>query len=258
MSRISINNVWYDYGSGWVLRDVNLAFEPGVFNAMIGPNGSGKTTLLRCVTGYLKPQKGSVEIDGRDVRHIPIRELARQMALIPQQSWLAYDFTVRDVVLMGRHPHQRRMKTHGPDDERLAEEAMRRTDIHHLRSRSVLGLSGGEWQRLVIARALAQQSPTLILDEPVAHLDIRHQSNIMHLVRELICENDITVVCVLHDLNLAMRFADNVCVLKDGELAGWGSPEEVLSKQKIEQVYETSVNIVALEGHKYVVPQWRD
>ncbi|MDP2892663.1 MAG: ABC transporter ATP-binding protein [Bacillota bacterium] len=256
MTRIKVDGVWFDYGSGFVLRGVTLNISDKAFNAMIGPNGSGKTTLLRCITGYLKPQKGKVELDGRDVAHYPAKELARLMALIPQQSFLGYDFTVKDVVLMGRNPYISRFRSLEPEDERLADEAMKRTEIYELRDRSVLGISGGEWQRLVIARALAQQSPILILDEPVAHLDIKHQANIMRLVRELIAENGITVICVLHDLNMTLRFADRLAVLKKGELVAYGEPEKVLSHDAIRRVYETEVKILEMKGSKYIVPDW--
>ncbi len=256
MSRMEVEDVYFDYGNGYVLNGVSLDMAEGAFNAIIGPNGSGKTTLLRLITGYYRPQKGRVLLGGRDVCNYPAKELAKLMALIPQQSYMGYDFTVRDVVLMGRNPHIPRWQQVQKEDMDVADEAMRRTDVYELRDRSVLGLSGGEWQRLVIARALTQQSPILILDEPVAHLDIKHQANIMHLVRELMQEKGITVICVLHELNMAMRFADKLAVLKKGRLAAYGPPQAVLSREKIREVYETDIQIADIGGCRYIVPDW--
>lgn len=256
MNKLEVQDVYFDYGNGYVLTGVSIDMAEGAFNAIIGPNGSGKTTLLRLITGYYKPQKGRVVLGGREVSHYAARELAKLMALIPQQSYMGYDFTVLDVVLMGRNPHISRWQQVQKEDIEVAEEAMRRTEVYELRDRSVLGLSGGEWQRLVIARALTQQSPILILDEPVAHLDIKHQANIMNLVRELMQEKGITVICVLHDLNLALRFADHLAVLKKGRLAAYGDPASVLSRENIREVYETDVKIADIEGSRYIVPDW--
>ncbi len=179
---ICIRNLDCGVGDTPILHDISLTLNTGMIG-IIGPNGAGKTTLLRTISGYLKPERGSVEIDGTNVREIGVKALAKKMALVPQNYALEYDFTVLETVLMGRNPHKKTFEGDSMEDIRLARAAIAKTGIAHLENRSVIGLSGGEWQRMIIARALTQQSSILLLDEPVSSLDIKHQVGILSLVR---------------------------------------------------------------------------
>lgn len=238
-----------------ILKGIDAYVAPGSFYGIIGPNGAGKTTLLRIISGYLKPQAGAVTIDGKDITGLSIRETARLMALVPQFSGMEYDFTVQDIVLTGRHPHLSRLKVESISDYDIANSAMQRAGISHLKHRSVLSLSGGEWQRMIIARAICQQSDFILLDEPVSHLDIRHQVDLLHAVRSLVKGQGITAIAVLHDLSLTYNYCDSVMLLKDGAVYASGRPEEVLTVQNIETVYGLSVHSARIGGNTYILPK---
>lgn len=254
MSDISINNISFSYDVRRVLERVRLNIPEGEFFGVIGPNGSGKTTLLRCISGYLKPEEGGVLIGGKDVGALSTREIAKRMALVQQSSSLEYDFTVMDIVLTGRNPHINRMRGETEEDYAVANEALAKAGISGLKERLVTTLSGGEWQRMILARALAQQADIMLLDEPVSGLDIKHQVNIMSAVKRLAAERNITAVCVLHDLNLAYAYCDEVALLKDGKVFAAGAPREVMTKDNLESVYETDINIIEQDGETYILP----
>ncbi|CAK7026410.1 MAG: Hemin import ATP-binding protein HmuV [Desulfovibrio sp.] len=238
-----------------ILHDISLDLASGMVG-VIGPNGAGKTTLLRTVSGYLKPESGSVEIDGADVRKIGVKALAKKMALVPQNYALEYDFTVLETVLMGRNPHKRTFEGDSPGDIRLAREALEKTGIASLENRTVIGLSGGEWQRMIIARALVQQSSILLLDEPVSNLDIKHQVGILSLVRDLVAGSGLLCVCVLHDLNLASHYCDQIVLMEKGRIVKYGLTENILKKDILEAVYDTKICMIRAEdGSTYILPE---
>ena len=237
-----------------ILKDISLHLDHGMVG-IIGPNGAGKTTLLRIVSGYLKPQAGSVWIDGKNITEYDARHLAQKMALVPQNFAMEYDFTVLEIVLMGRNTHKRAFESDSAQDVAMARECIRKAGIAHLENRSVIGLSGGEWQRMIIARALCQQSGILLLDEPVSSLDIKHQVGILQMVRDMTVQSGLLCLCVLHDLNLARHFCDSVTLMKEGRILGTGGTKEIMNQKTLEQVYDTPICMLEEGGETYIFPR---
>ncbi len=222
-----------------ILKGVSLRAEGRELVGVIGPNGSGKSTLLKCLYRVLRPSGGTVWLDGRELERIPWKRSARSMAVVAQHNDLSFEFTVQEMVLMGRSPHKRLLERDSGADLAMAAQALAQVGLENLAQRPFSSLSGGERQRVILARALAQQAPILILDEPTNHLDIKFQLQLMELLRGLPC----TVIAALHDLNLAAMYCDRLYVMKDGQVAGEGRPEEVLTPQLIRQVYEVEARV---------------
>ena len=189
---------------------------------------------------------------------LPVREVARRMALVQQHAALEYEFTVGDIVLTGRNPHIRRWRGESKEDYDMAAKALAEAGIAHLKDRLVTELSGGEWQMMILARALTQQADIMLLDEPVTGLDIRHQVHIMGTVKRLAAERGISVVCVLHDLNLALCYCDQIALLKDGKLVAVGAPADVLTKERLEDVYATRLHMIEDGGQTFILPVMRE
>lgn len=229
------------FNTAKVLKSISFDIQEGEFLGIIGPNGSGKSTLIRALAGVLKPSAGSVLLKGREVSRIPRKELAGMLAVVPQDSPVAFDFTVVEVVLMGRSPYMRRYQLESDVDMGITADAIKRANLTDLANRNVGTLSGGERQRVMVARALAQQSEIIFLDEPTAHLDINFQVEVLHLVKREITENHKTGVVVLHDLNLAAEFCDRLIMLRDGEVYASGTPDEVITAENVRKVYGTAV-----------------
>jgi iron complex transport system ATP-binding protein len=228
------------------VQSISAEFAPGKLTVLIGPNGSGKTTLLRLASGLLSPQEGKVSLNGRSIARISRRERARLIALLPQREESLPDMTVMDLVLLGRTPHLSLLAQEGPADRDLAMAAMKETGVAELYNRPLDTLSGGELQRAAIARALCQHTPVLLLDEPVASLDIGHQATVMNLLARLAREQNLAVACVLHDLNLAAHFADHVLLLLHGQLICSGAPEEVLKEDTLLRAYGIPVKRISM------------
>jgi len=219
------------YGDVAVLRDVTVEVGPGEVVALCGPNGAGKTTLLRCLAGLLRPTAGTVLLGDRPVSEIPPRERARWIAYLPQDPLCPAGFTCEEVVRMGRYAHG------DPEaDERAVREAMDRTNTRHLARRPFGATSGGERQRVLLARALAQKARVFLLDEPTAHLDLAHQGETLELLRDL-RDSGAAVICTLHDLNLASLVSDRMVLLREGRVYAQGLPEEVLTADSLRAVY---------------------
>ncbi len=243
-----LRGVTYRYGAISALREVTVDLAPALFHGVIGPNGSGKTTLLDILLGLRRPLAGEVWFDGQPIAAYGRRELAQRMALVPQEFSVDFDYTVTDVVTMGRHPYLPRFGAPGEEDRRAVERAMSLLDIAAFADRPVTGLSGGEKQRVVVARALAQDTPYLLLDEATASLDIRHTLQILDTARRLVTEEGRTVVAVLHDCNLAAAFCDRLLVLDRGRLAAYGPPAEVLTPALFARVFGVEARLRREEG----------
>jgi iron complex transport system ATP-binding protein len=252
---ISLENITAGYDGRPVLRDVRFDVAPGEFLGMIGPNGCGKTTLLRTVSGALPTMAGRVVVQRSDVREIGRRKLARIMACLLQDLALDLAFTVQELVLMGRAPHLPRIGGETKHDFEVVGHALHLCDVSHLADRPITEMSGGERQRVLIAMCLAQEPRVLLLDEPTSHLDIGHQLSVLDLMAKLNRQTGVTVIAVLHDLNLAAEYCQRLLVLNDGRVAALGTPEEVLTAEMVSTVYGTTVLIERnpLSGKPHVV-----
>jgi len=240
-AKYTINNLSAGYGDVSVLHDVSLELGASEFTAVIGPNGSGKTTLLRAMSRIPMTTTGDILLDGKDIHSIPAREFATRVAVVPQDTLIAFDFSVLEIVLMGRSPRLGRFAIEGARDTQIALDALERTGTAHLRDRQINALSGGERQRVLVARALAQEPEALLLDEPTSHLDISFQFEIMDLIKSLNRERGMTVLAILHDLNLASQYCDRLIMIGQGRVQADGSPEEVITADNIRRVYGAEV-----------------
>ncbi len=238
-----LDRIGFAYAQQPVLEDISLGLEPGCLYGLLGPNGSGKTTLLDLLFGHKRPTQGSILFQGRDIRHCTQRELARHMALVPQSDQINFPFSVQEVVAMGRYPHLSRFEPLSAQDHDLVQEVMDQAGIWHLRSRLVTTLSGGEKQRVIFARALAQNTPVLLLDEATSNLDIKHGLHLMRLTRDLVHTRGTTVVAVFQDLNLAAAFCHRLIFLRQGKVHTWGRTADVLTSQTLDEVFEVQAEV---------------
>lgn len=231
--------------AGDTLAGVSFRIAPGEFVGLVGPNGSGKTTLLRCLSGLLLPQGGTVLLEDRALAEWRPADLARRLGVVPQSEGTGFGFTVREVVAMGRYPHRRRWQRESGRDREAVDAALRLTGLTDLAGRPVTALSGGEGQRVVLARALAQEPRLLLLDEVTAHLDLSYQAEVLSLLRSLQREAGLTIVAVLHDLNLAARFCGRLFLLAKGRILAAGLPSEVLTTDHLSAAYGVAVRVTA-------------
>ncbi len=245
---LTVEGLSISYGEKVVLQQVGFHLAAGQVLAVIGPNGAGKSTLIRALSGVLPVRSGTVRLDGRDLRQYSEVERARRIAVVPQAVNLPAAFTVWETVLLGRTPHLNWLGQLTAKDEDIARWALKRTDTQALAGRPVNQLSGGEQQRVLLARALAQSAPVMLLDEPTAHLDLQYQLSLLELVRELAHQEKLAVLVALHDLNLVSRYADKVALLADGRLCALGRPGEVLQADVLTRAYRVPLQVLALGG----------
>jgi len=222
-----------------IVDHVSMHIKKEEFVGVIGPNGSGKSTLLKTIYRILKPECGFITIDGQDIRGLTLRESALKSAVVSQHNHYNFDFKVKDVVMMGRAPHKKSMELDNAEDHRIAEEAISKVGMDDFTDRSFYTLSGGEQQRIILARALSQQTPCLLLDEPTNHLDVKYQLHLLDVVKCL----KLTVFCALHDLNLAASYCDRLYMMKEGHIHCSGTPNEVLTERIIKEVYDVDVTV---------------
>jgi len=241
-------------GAARILSDVSATVERGEWVTVIGPNGAGKTTLLRAIAGLLV-FAGQVLIEGRAVQGSTRRQLARQIALVPQHPQTPGELTVAEYVLLGRTPHIGYFATETRTDRLAAERAMARLGLRQFTDRALGSLSGGELQRVVLARALAQEAPILLLDEPTTALDLGRQQDALELLDELRRDSDLTIVSAMHDLSLAGQYADRLLLLDGGRVVAQGKPEAVLSEQVIAAHYDARVSVIRKDGAVFVLPR---
>ncbi|OPX64397.1 MULTISPECIES: ABC transporter ATP-binding protein [unclassified Methanoregula] len=236
---VNAENLAAGYNGEEIIRSVSCSFEKGTFTGIIGPNGSGKTTLLRAISRIL-PATGILELDGRPVCDYTTAELGMVLGFVPQDEERSFAYTVMQVVLMSRYSRTGRFSPLSPDDYARCNDALERTGIGRLKDRSIRALSGGEWQRVLIARALAQDTPVILMDEPTSHLDLAHQAGILSLVRDL-AGSGRTIIGVFHDLNLASQYCDRLLMIRDGKIVADGSPAKVLTPENVWDVYGAEV-----------------
>jgi iron complex transport system ATP-binding protein len=256
MVLLNVNGVECCYGSIKILENVSLLVKEGDFVGIIGPNGSGKTTLLKSISRTLKPHKGTILLNDKDIYSLKSVDVAKQMAVVPQDNTISFSFTALEVVLMGRSPHLSRFQMETENDVAIARKAMDLTNTWHLAARPVNELSGGERQRVIIARALAQKPKILLLDEPLTYLDIINQLEIMDLVKSLCVKEGIIVMAAIHDLNLAARYCNTAILLNQGKIFSAGHLDEVLTSENIKSVFKVDAivkkNLVT--NSLYVIP----
>lgn len=252
---VDIDNVAVRLGDVDALSGVSVSVEHGCFLGVIGPNGSGKTTLLRTISAALAPDAGRVRLAGDDAHDLPSREVSRRVAVVPQDTSLAFDFEVRELVAMGRTPYLSRFSRGDRADRLAVARAMERTDVDQFSDRAVSALSGGERQRVLLARAIAQDTPVLLLDEPTASLDINHQIRTLELVTDLVDDGK-TVIAAIHDLELAARYCRALLLLHDGKVMACGDPESVLTTEHVQRAFDirSVVTTHPVTGTRQVTP----
>jgi iron complex transport system ATP-binding protein len=252
---VKVSSLSGGYDNILVIKDISFELEKGGFLGIIGPNGSGKSTLLRLMTRVLPIRSGNVIVEKKKINQMGLKEFCQKVAFVPQDTLVNFSFTAEEIVLMGRIPHLKRMQFETKEDFLIAHRALSLTDTLYIKEKEINELSAGERQRVIIARALAQEPMLLFLDEPTSHLDIGHQVQILDLLKHLNKEQNLTVVMVMHDLNLASEYCNRIILLNEGRIFKDGAPGEVLTYQNIEAVYKTIVivNKNPISSKPYVI-----
>lgn len=237
---ICATDIKMEIGNNEILKGVSIYSKNREFIGIIGPNGSGKSTLLKCIYRILKPNNGCIMLGEEDISKMSVKESAKKLAVVAQHNYYNFDFSVGEVVLMGRSPHKKSLEPDNSEDYDIVNESLEKVGMLGFKNRSFSTLSGGEQQRVILARALAQQTPCLILDEPTNHLDIKYQLSLLNIVKSL----NLTIISAIHDLNIASMYCDRLFVMKNGRIVGMGTPQEVLTKEFIKEIYDIDVEIV--------------
>lgn len=248
---LRISELSFRYRRSEVLRNVDLGVQPGEFLSLVGPNGVGKSTLLRCILGTLKPARGDILIDGVPIRSMSRKERARHLAYVPQSTPIKFPMKVFDVVLMGRKPYLH--WTPSRRDLEAVDRLLSAMDLSEIALRDFSLLSGGQQQKVILARAFAQEARYLLLDEPISNLDLRHQLDVMEMLLQMVREKQFGVILAIHDLNLAERFSDTVVMLSEGAIYAWGKPDEVLCEESIRKIYGVEVAVMQNNGCRHIV-----
>ena len=243
MTILNVSNLSAGYGNTDVIKDISFSLKQGELIAILGRNGSGKSTLIKALQGLLKKTSGTVEINKKDVFALDARHLAKQIAYVPQISSLSFEFSVLEIIHMGRYVHQGRMEKNTSLDEAAIQDVMHLTEIHNLQHKKIAHLSGGEQQRVFIARALAQDTPLLFLDEPSSHLDISYQVEIYRILKRLQIEKGKTILTTEHNINLVVPYSQRLMFLREGKIFAQGPPEKLITKSYIQDVFQADVDI---------------
>jgi iron complex transport system ATP-binding protein len=239
----SIDNISYSYGSDTILNSISLEFERGRFYGILGPNGCGKTTFLDLLIRHKKPESGTIMFFGSDLSKINGKMLARKIALVSQNFYINFPYTVKEVVMMGRYPYISRFASPSVRDMDITDEMMKKTSVHTFQDSFITELSGGERQRVVFARALVQDTQVLVLDEATSNLDIRHTIDLLDMVKHRVDEKNLTVISVFQDINLAARYCDDLIFLKDGKILAQGKKEDLMNPHLIQTVFKVDSEI---------------
>ena len=260
MIGLKIEQVYFSYLNGLVLHDINLNVQAGEMVGLLGPNGSGKTTLIKLASGVLKPKRGEIRLDGSNLKQLARKSIARSVAVVPQQFHIPFAFTNSEVVMLGRIPFIKALAGETAADKQAVATAIELVGIRQLAERRFDELSGGERQKVILAMALAQQPRLLLLDEPIVHLDISHQVELLEQVRSLNAEQGLTVIAAMHDLNLASLYFDHLILLKEGRVLAEGTPAQVLTEDRIREAFTTSVRVEShpTTGVPHIVVMPRD
>lgn len=243
ISPVIIENLEYRYDKKPVLKDINLDVEQG-FVSIIGPNGSGKTTLMKLTSGLLPLKRGNVLINGTSIQQLSNLQRARCFTMIQQKQFFPFPFSCLEMVSLGRYPHRKKINELETEDYQIVIDAMKATDTLQFRDKLITEVSGGEQQRVTLACALAQQPKILFLDEAFSSMDISYQANLIVLLKQFVREKRLTVISIVHDLNLAYRYSDRVCILKNGEIKGYGHPHAAMTKDVISDVFDVNVELI--------------
>ncbi len=255
---LSCENVSFSYQDNSVLTDISFELSTNEILGVIGPNGAGKSTVIKLMSRVLEPTSGTIKLGGTPIQSIKRKNLAKQIAVLPQSYIMPEAFTVFELVLMGRTPHLGLWQQETKEDIRRVEEAMQKTEIWHMRERMASELSGGERQRLLIARALVQEATYLLLDEPTNHLDIKHQLESLRFLKNKLSNkpsNELGILVVIHDLNIAAQLCNRLILLSKGKMVSTGNVNEVLTKENISQYFEADTSILQHNNHPVIVPQ---
>lgn len=253
---LDIENLSLSLDKKRILSGISLSITSGSFTCITGPNGSGKTTLMKGIAGLLTPESGRILLEGNDTRSLGAKKIARKVAYVPQDTVIDFEFRAIDIVMMGRSPHIGRFSTESRRDCEIARESMELTGTWELRDKSIKGMSGGERQRVMVARALAQEPKLLLLDEPTSSLDIHHQIELLDVLKELSKSRGMAIAAAIHDLNLAVQYGDKALLLDKGSMYAWGEPESVLSRENVSKVYGVDIYIIEnpLTGKPHIIP----
>lgn len=252
---IQVNDLCFHYGGPSILNHVKFSVEDGEVVSLVGPNGAGKSTLMKCLNRILKPSKGSIRVDGDDVRQLSLKKMARIFGYVPQTALHTFPATVFDTVLLGRRPYVDWGVSR--ENREIVYEMLGLMDLVHYAHRQFNELSGGEQQRALVARALAQEPRVLLLDEPTSNLDLRHQLEVLDHVTRIVREKDVSVIMAIHDLNLAAQYSDRLIFLKNGEVYQTGTPLDTLISDNIRKVYNVEAMVNVDSGRPHVVPMAR-
>lgn len=255
MPILQVDKLYFSYRKSDVLKGIDFTINENIMLGIIGGNGSGKTTLLKNISGYLRPKSGNVFIRRKNIKDFSIKEKARHIAYVPQEMPYDFEFSCYDIVMMGRMPFLKRFQSESIEDKNIAKESMEITNTWRFKDKNINELSGGERQRVYIARALAQKPKILLMDEPVSHLDIKYQIEILSLVNSLSAKG-ILVITVLHDINLASQFCDEIFIMKEGKIMASGDPEKVLTPDNIKSAFSIEVELLdnPITHSPYVIP----
>lgn len=249
MEKLQVEGLSYKIEKKEILHNINLEIVENKFIGIIGPNGSGKSTFLKTISRALSPEKGTIYLDGNEITHLSYKKTAKLMACLAQEHDIPFHFQVKDLVMMGRYPYKKLLETETSQDEEIVEEAIRQVGIEKLTTKNFYHLSGGEKQRVLIARMLAQKSEFLILDEPTNHLDIHHQLELFDFLKEL----KTTIISAVHDLNIAAMYCDYLYVFQEGEIVASGTPENILTTQLLADIFKISAEVYLHPSKKYPI-----
>lgn len=249
----------FAYEKNYIIENLSTKIEKGKFISIIGPNGSGKTTLLKLFLNILNRKSGKIFLKNRDIRKYKRRDIAKNISYVPQKSDMNFDFNVEEIVSMGRAPYIHSLASETEKDRKIIKNSMLKTDVYDLKNRSIQNLSGGEFQRVIIARAITQDTEIMLLDEPISHLDIHHQIEILDTLKNLNKNENITIVLILHDINMAIRYSDKIILMDKGKIMSQGIPDKVVTEENLYNIYKMNFEILISEQEdtKYIIPKRR-